>query len=127
MTTILPAVTSDIDLFSEEVLQEPYLTFKTLRDLGPAVYLTRYEMWFLGRYDQVRAALSDWQTFSSAQGLGLNEIINEAWTNTAISLDPPEHTSGRKVFEDQLGRRYLKPVMDTINRRASECLSVFWS
>ena len=41
MTKTSTSITSDIDLFSEEILRTPYPTFKILRDLGPAVYLTR--------------------------------------------------------------------------------------
>jgi len=76
MTTIPSTVRSDIDLFSDEVLQNPYPAFKTLRDLGPAAYLEKYGVWHIGRYRETAQALRDWQTFSSGSGCGLNDIIN---------------------------------------------------
>lgn len=113
-------VSSDVDLFSDEALHHPYAHFKTLRDLGPAAYLTAHELWFLCRYDQVRQALLDWETFSSAKGVGLNGIINEAWADTVVAADPPVHTQRRRVYSEQLSPRHIKPVTDTIDRRADE-------
>lgn len=113
-------VSSDVDLFSDEALHHPYAHFKTLRDLGPATYLTAHELWFLCRYDQVRQALLDWETFSSAKGVGLNDIINEAWADTVVAADPPVHTQRRRVYSEQLSPRHIKPVTDTIDRRADE-------
>lgn len=120
MTNIPQAVRSDLDLFADSVLDDPYPTFKTLRDLGPAVYLNQHEVWFMGRYAETRNALADWQTFSSAQGIGLNPTINTAWANALICVDPPTHTAMRKLFTDRLGPRQLKPIADTIERRAQQ-------
>jgi len=111
---------TDIDLFADEVLENPFPTFKQLRDLGAAAYLQRYDVWFLGRYLQTRNALTDWKTFSSARGIGLNSTINAAWANALICIDPPAHTTQRKLFTDRLGPAQIKPVADTIERRAQQ-------
>lgn len=118
MSTIPQYLCSDIDLFSDAALHQPYSLFRQLRDLGPAAYLRRQGIWFIGRYDQARAALSDWETWSSAQGIGLNPVINEAWANALIHTDPPVHTAQRKLFMDRLGPRQLKPLEATITQRA---------
>lgn len=109
---------SDIDLFSDEALADPYPLYRRLRDLGPAAWLQRHEVWFLGRHETVRGALGDWQTWSSAQGIGLNPVINEAWANALICVDPPLHTGMRKLITDRLGPRQLDGVQQTITRRA---------
>lgn len=111
-------ITSDIDLFSDESLRDPYDNFRQLRDLGPAAYLERHGLYFLGRYDRVRDALRDWRTFSSAQGAGLNDIINRQWENALICVDPPGHTEARKLFMSRLGPSHLKAVEATIHGRA---------
>lgn len=118
MTTTAPALTSDADLFSEEALTDPYPQYRTLRDLGPAVYLTRHGLWFVSRYEQVRAALGDWETFSSARGIGLNDGFNEAWSSALIHMDPPTQTEQRKLFTERLSPRALRPVAEDIDRRA---------
>ena len=43
MSTFIP--TSDLDLYSDEVLSEPYEHYQRLRDAGPAVWLERYNAW----------------------------------------------------------------------------------
>ena len=111
---------SDIDLFSDAALHDPFALYRQLRDLGPAAYLERYDLWFIGRYEQARAALGDWQRFSSAQGIGLNPIINQAWAEALISQDPPRHGEMRKLFTDRLGPRHLKPIEESIEHRANE-------
>ena len=113
-------VESDLDLFSEETLLDPYPAWRELRDLGPAAHLTRHGMWFLSRYDHVKAALRDWETFSSAQGIGLNDRANQASPHALINLDPPAHTQQRPLFTEKLSPHALKPVADTIQARADE-------
>ncbi|RKF17681.1 cytochrome P450 [Altericroceibacterium spongiae] len=122
MTNLSDVPVSDIDLYSDEVLSDPYESYRTLRDAGSAVYLERFDVWFIGRFKDVRKALSDWQTFSSDKGIGLNPIINEAWDEALICQDPPVHTERRKMINEVLGPVALKPLADTIDGRA-EALS----
>jgi cytochrome P450 len=57
---------------------------------------------------------------SSAQGAGLNDIINSAWKDALICMDPPKHTEMSKLFTDRIGPRHLKDVEQTIHVRAKE-------
>jgi cytochrome P450 len=77
-------------------------------------------VWFLGRFQSVRAALGDWKTYSSGHGIGLNPEINKAWANALICIDPPAHTAMRKLITDRLGAAHLRHVEETIDRRATE-------
>jgi cytochrome P450 len=72
-----------VNLFDDSALDDPYPLYRQLRDSGPAVWLLRYDVWFLGRWDVVRTALHGWETWSSACGIGLNPVINEAWKEAA--------------------------------------------
>jgi cytochrome P450 len=119
-TAAPPHVVSDIDLFDEQALTDPYPLYEELRDAGPATYLSRHDLWFLSRYDQVRAALGDWRTFSSDPGIGLNEPFNTAWSSALICLDPPAHDQQRPLFSERLSPRALRPVAATIDARASD-------
>ncbi|EKX60573.1 cytochrome P450 [Streptomyces ipomoeae] len=118
MTLATAAPTSDADLFSDQALTDPYPQYRSLRDLGPAAYLTRHDLWFISRYEQVRSALGDWETFSSAQGIGLNDGFNQAWSSALINMDPPAQTEQRKLFTERLSPRALRPMAEDIDRRA---------
>jgi cytochrome P450 len=113
-------VVSDVDLFDEHALADPYPLYQRLRDAGPATYLSKYGLWFLSRYDQVRAALGDWKTFSSDPGIGLNDQFNSAWSNALICLDPPAHDQQRPLFTQRLSPRALRPLASTIDERAQD-------
>lgn len=110
---------STVDIFSDTVLADPWPTYRTLRDLGSAVWLPATNACFIGRYADVRRALNDWQVFSSGQGIGFNPIINAAWDEALICQDPPVHTARRKLIMEALGPAALKPVADTIEQRAA--------
>lgn len=109
---------TDLDLFADEVLQEPFGHYKQLRDMGPVVYFSKYELYGLFRYDQVRSALNDWETFSSAQGVALNPIANEAWKDSILCMDPPRHRTIRKVFDDALRPKFVRKVAGDIEQQA---------
>lgn len=109
---------SAIDLHSDETLRDPYPAYRTLRDMGSAVYLERIDAWFIGRFQDVRSALNDWRSFSSDKGIGLNPVINAAWDEALICQDPPVHTDRRKIMNEALGPVALKPLQETIDRRA---------
>jgi cytochrome P450 len=123
MSTAPFVPTSDVDLFSDRVLRDPYPHFTRLRNDGAAAYLTKLDMWFLGRYDLVRAALLDWETYSSAQGVGMTAEFNRSMAAALICQDPPAHTAQRTLFTDNLSLRSLRPVSETIDARARELIA----
>lgn len=92
----------DVDLWSDEVLSDPYPTYARLRDLGPVLYDPMHEAYVLPRYDEVREALQDWETFSSAQGVGLNERANSMAGRGILTTDPPLHDTRRRILNTQL-------------------------
>ena len=112
--------TTDIDLFSDEALTDPYPLYKVLRDLAPIVYLARLNTFALTRYEQVRAALDDWETFSSSDGVGFNDDINAAMAGTIINTDPSDHTKLRAVISARMAPRALNDMRAGIDRKADE-------
>jgi cytochrome P450 len=109
---------SDLDLWSRDVLIEPWEHFRTLRDTAPAVYLERYEVFAVGRYRDVRAVLRDWQTFTSADGVAFNDLMNEAELGTAPGSDPPEHDAVRSAMLERLRLTEVRGLAEMVQRRA---------
>lgn len=115
----VPAGT-DLDLFSDDVLADPYPVYAELRAQAGAVFLRRHGAWAITRYAGVRDALSDWRTFSSAQGTALNDVMNAALRGTVLAADPPEHRVLRSVLAEPLAPRSLRQRFDRLERYATE-------
>jgi cytochrome P450 len=118
-------VTSDIDPFSAEFLSDPYRFHEQLREAGPVVRLTRYDVWAVARYEQAHAMLNDWQTFGSGGGVGISNFHKEAnWRPPSLLLetDPPMHTHARTVMNRVLSPANLRRLRDGFYRDAVRLL-----
>ena len=60
--TTLSHPVSAIDPFAHAFLRDPYPHHEALREAGPVVWLEHYGIWTMARHEQVRDALTDWQT-----------------------------------------------------------------
>jgi cytochrome P450 len=123
MTQVSTASTlpsSDIDIFSDAVLADPYFAYRALRDAGPFVALPQYEIVVVSRFTEARQVLSDWETFCSAQGVGFNDMINEAWVGTIIASDSEYHDKLRAVLCERLAPRALRDLRPDITLRAEQ-------
>ena len=99
--------TTVIDPFSAELARDPYGTYRDLRELGRAVWVSSHNIWLLTRYDDVRAAALDWESYSSAQGVGLLEDFSRPLVGGILASDPPRHDVLRAVLADKLAPRAL--------------------
>ena len=118
MATSIP--TSDLDLYSDDVLAEPYEHYRRLREAGPAVWLERHNVWVVVRYDAVRAVLRNWATFSSASGVAVNDVLNTAMRGNTLNSDPPLHDLLRNVVGSSMTSQALRPTKEMIDQRAEE-------
>jgi len=102
---------SDLDPFSREYFDDPYPAQAALRDAGDAVWLSRYGVWAVARFEHVRAMLFDWRTFCSSRGVGLSDFAKETpWRPRSIVLevDPPVHGRARAVLNRVLAPAAMK-------------------
>jgi cytochrome P450 len=109
---------SDIDLFCDDALSDPYPRYRKLRDLAPAVWLKSMGMFALPRFDDVRNALRNWEVFSSAHGAAMNEPINQAIAGNTLGSDPPLHNKLRNVLVRPLSPSAMKDVTAHIEAEA---------
>ncbi|MBR0755273.1 cytochrome P450 [Bradyrhizobium jicamae] len=115
MTT---APSSAVDPFATETLLDPFPTYRQLRDQGPAVWLKACGMFALPRYAEVRGALEDWQLFSSAGGVSMNDEMNQKLKGGLLCSDPPNHNVLRKVIERPLTPRALSVLRERVTTEA---------
>ncbi|MEV5078912.1 cytochrome P450 [Streptomyces sp. NPDC056159] len=109
--------TSDVDLFADEVVLDPYPVYAELRERGPVVHLPENDVYALTRYDVVRGALADWESFSSTS-IAFNPMANEALTGTSLASDPPVHTQLRATLTENLSPRALRGLKAGIETKA---------
>jgi cytochrome P450 len=98
--------TLDADPFDPAVLADPHPLEAALRDAGPLVRLAAYDVYAMARYDEVYAALRDWQHFQSGAGVGLyNFRTQKPWRRLSVLVeaDPPHHDAPRRVLAGLLG------------------------
>ena len=115
--------TSDIDLFTDEALTEPYELYRQLREVGPVVHLPAYDTYAVPRYQQVRDISANWQSFTSAKGVFLNEAINKAFEGIVLCSDPPEHTSMRKVLAAPMRPDKIREITPEIRAEAERIVT----
>ncbi|WP_203778809.1 cytochrome P450 [Paractinoplanes rishiriensis] len=119
MTVTTETPTSDLDLYSDESVIAPYDNYRQLRESGPAVWLSRYQVWALARHAEIYAALHDHETFSSGSGVGLSEELNKVMAGGTIASDPPEHDQIRRVIGRQLTPKALRHHQEHVRHRAA--------
>lgn len=110
-------VSSDVDLFADDVVLDPYPSYAALRELAAVVHLPANDVYALTRYDVIRSALADPETFSSAW-IGFNPTVNEALAGTSLASDPPEHTRLRATLSENLSPRALRGLKGRIETKA---------
>lgn len=109
---------ASLDLAHNEPLTEEQLwgTYDALRDRCPAHHSTEYGgYWTLTRYDDVKAALRDFGTFSSSQGIHIPSA--DGVRIIPIAFDPPEHSAYRHLVMEAFRPdrvRALQPFLDDL-------------
>ncbi len=111
---------TDIDLFEDAILEEPWEAYAALRDAGPAVFLEHYGVWAIPRYENVFAILRDHATFSSEPVPALEPLRPDMAQaqGSILGSDPPRHTALRAVLSQQLSPRALRSLREEIEAQA---------
>lgn len=108
----------DVDLYSDEVLLDPYPHYGALRELGAVVWLPRNGLHAVARFEDVRAALRNPAVFSSAEGVAANEHVNTISRGTTLASDAPLHDRLRAIIAAPLLPRALEEIAPAIRMEA---------
>ena len=114
--TTVDVPTSDYDPFTEEAILDAHRYDGALRDIAPAVYLERYDVWAVARFRDVHAILPDHERFTSTD----RPFFDPKAIRPAILLteDPPEHTRTRSVIMRSLSAPALRKMQEEFDRAA---------
>ena len=114
--------TYDVDLYSNEVVVNPYPHYRAIRDLGEAVWLEQHSMWAIGRHLDARNALSAHNIFISGKGVAANNLSNGNSPGNLLASDPPLHTHLRKVVSKPLHPKALARIKPRIEASAGSLI-----
>jgi cytochrome P450 len=106
------------DPYDASIVDDPFPLYARLRNEAPAYYGAAYDFWALSRFDDVKAALSDHETFCSSQGLIVLQATDayeapEFPPGNLLLMDPPEHTAYRQL----VNRRFLQRAVAELEPR----------
>jgi cytochrome P450 len=111
--------TTEIDVYADDVLDDPYPAYAQLRSLGPVVFMEAHNAYVLPRYAACREALRNWQVFTSAQGVMMNDPLNQAFANNImLCTNGDRHTRLRNTVAAPLTPRALAEVRGEIDAEA---------
>jgi cytochrome P450 len=113
------------DPFDFEIDDDPYPSWKRLRDEAPLYYNEKYGFYALSRYVDVARDLHDFETYRSGKGTTLDIVLSNVEVPPGIILweDPPLHDLHRRVLSrvftprrmeaiEPLARRFCAQVLD---------------
>ena len=115
----------DADITSHDTYTNgvPHATFERLRAEDP-VYWTEEKdgsgFWSILRYDDALAVSRDVDTFTSADGIRLEEMDEEESEarRTMMEMDPPDHTRYRRLVSKGFTRRSVESYEEAIRQLA---------
>ncbi|ORB91414.1 cytochrome P450 [Mycobacterium persicum] len=115
------------DPFDFDIDDDPYPVWKRMRAAAPLYFNDKYNFYALSRYDDVAAALHDWQTYRSGRGTTADILFSGIEVPPGILLfeDPPLHDLHRRLLSrvftprrmlavDRLVREFCCRALDSL-------------
>ncbi len=100
------------DPYSPDIVTDPYPVYRRLREEVPLYYNRDYDFYALSRYQDVRRAFLDHETFSSSRG-DILELIQQNMALPAgafIFSDPPQHAMYRNIAQRMFSPRRMREL-----------------
>ena len=93
----------EYDPFSREFQADPFTVYRWMRDEAPVFYSEKWNWWALSRFEDVRAAATDPQTFLSYEGIDIDDTAkDQSGPGFLPDIDNPRHDQVRRMIQPQL-------------------------
>ena len=137
---------NDVQLFDVQTLKSPHAAHKRLRDEAPVYFAPELGVHVVTRYDLLREALRDPETFSSQFGTFLQEPQRRRFESasgqaqeailaitdqlifeppTMLTLDRPEHTRYRTLVNELFTGSRIKRAQDAVQQVIDDTIESF--
>jgi cytochrome P450 len=119
----MPDVQIRYDPFDATIIDDPYPTYRLLRDEEPVYHAAESDTWVLSRHDDVETALLDHYSYSSVGGVfptppGSNFV--QSMLPMMILIDPPRHNQLRALVSRGFTPRRIAALNDGIEQLAQD-------
>ena len=111
----------DFDPFAHENTNDPFPTYQRLLIEAPAYHNADRNFWAISRFEDVKAALMDWDTYSSAEGVRIDSLLDLAGPSP-LTMDPPRHSHLRNLLRKPFAPRGVAELEDMVEQTAADLL-----
>jgi len=103
-------------------LQDPYPTYREMRDGHPAYCMPETGFWLITRFEDVSRALADPTTFSSSRG---NSTVDTPVRvgKTLGTIDPPRHDELRRIVLKGFTPSRIEAVQPSLREHARKVIA----
>jgi cytochrome P450 len=111
------------DPFDASILNDPYPTYRLLRDAAPVYRAEESHTWVLSRHADVQAAALDHGTYSSVDGIFPTPPGSDfigSFLPMMIVMDPPRHDQLRALVSRAFTPRRVAGLQGAITQMAAE-------
>jgi len=94
---------TEFDPYSETFFEDPWATYRWMREEAPVYHHPTLDFWAVSRYDDCVEVHRDHRTFTSTRGVMLDQLRSATFGEVAeaigsmIMMDPPRHDRMRKL------------------------------
>src|SRR5579884_883124 len=114
---------TEFDHHDPEFAQDPYPTYRQLRDRGPVTWTEAWGgFWVVSSFRHVVEAARDDATFSSALGLSIPTRQSNMRPLIPIEIDPPEFHKYRRLVNPLFSRPTIARLEGEIRELSVECI-----
>jgi len=93
----------EYDPFSAAFQADPFPVYRWMRDEAPVFHSRKWGWWALSRFDDVRAAATDPETFLSYEGIDIDDTAkDQSGPGFLPDIDNPRHDQIRRIVQPQL-------------------------
>ena len=124
-TATAPATEIDYNPFAPDFYtSDPFGTYRRMRDEAPVYWSERWGWYALTRFDDVRAAALDADTFRSFEGMDIDDSRLEQVPPGSIgSMDNPRHDQVRSVVQPYFLPRRIARLEDGVRAVVRELVA----
>ncbi|MDB5429841.1 MAG: cytochrome [Caulobacter sp.] len=128
---------SGMSLLESEIQDHLFAFYEQLHEHDPVYLMPETGIYILTRYEDVRTALMDTETFSSRSDFGILQgegwakyqkvLADDGWANlnTLQSIDPPEHGRYRRLLDRTFNARRVEALRPRLEEVANLVIDEF--